>query len=255
MTVNRVQIFYFSPTGGTEKVAKLIGAALKGADAVYTDITVPNQDKFELGAEDLAVFCVPVYGGRVPSPAAERMSRITGRDTPAALAAVFGNRAVDDALYELRDMAKPRGFRTVAAGEFVAPHSLNTNFGAGRPDAADMKVIEQFGAGIMEKLRKDELAEISVPGNANYRQYDGVPVKPSASLRCVRCGACAANCPAGAIDFINPRLTDKNTCISCMRCVKICPKGARHVSAPIKAAVSMKLKGYCAGRKEDKLYL
>ena len=253
MKPEKITVFYFSPTGGTERVARLIGGSL-GSGAEYRDITVPNQDRLELGRNELAVFCVPVYGGRVPSPVSERLAGITGRDTPAALAAVFGNRAIDDALYELRDLAKPRGFRTVAAGEFVAPHSLNTDFGAGRPDAADMKVIAEFGARILEKLEKDELDEISVPGSPSYRPYDGVPVKPSASLRCVRCGVCAANCPAGAIDFINPRLTDKNTCISCMRCVKLCPRGARHVPFAIRAAITVKLRDFCSARREDRLY-
>jgi ferredoxin len=254
MKVSRICVIYFSPTGGTENVARLIGGGFGTEQVAYRDITVPGGETLELGEDELAVFCVPVYGGRVPSPVAERLGRISGTNTPTALAAVFGNRAIDDALYELRDITSARGFKTIAAGEFVAPHSLNTEFGAGRPDAADRKLINDFAGKILGKLQNDELGDVALPGSSNYRPYGGVPVTPAVSLKCVRCGACAANCPVGAIDLINPRLTDKATCISCMRCVSICPKHARYIPLPTKAAVTMKLKHICSARVEDKLY-
>ena len=49
----------------------------------------------------LAVLAVPVYGGRVPEPALERIRACRGNGTPAVLAAVYGNREFEDALLEL----------------------------------------------------------------------------------------------------------------------------------------------------------
>ena len=57
-----------------------------------------------------------------------------------------------------------------------------------------------------------------------------MPLKPQADRKCVKCGACAENCPAGAIPADDPSKTDNSRCISCMRCVKICPAGARRVN-------------------------
>jgi ferredoxin len=254
MKPEKITVLFFSPTGGTEKVARLIGESL-GQTAVCCDMTVKNADVLSFTENDLAVFCVPVYGGRVPTPVKERLSRVSGSGTNAALTAVFGNRAVDDALLELRDMVRERGFRTIAAAEFVAPHSIDPVYGAGRPDEADKKVIAEFAGRLLEKAASESPAEITVPGKSPYVKYNGIPLKPVVSaVKCIRCGACAANCPAGAIDFINPRLTDKATCISCMRCIQVCPKGARHIPAPMKAAVSKALKKLCAGRKEPKTY-
>lgn len=255
MKFNYISIVYFSPTGGTERVAKLMVDGFGGANVSTLDMTVENQDYLALSENDLCVFCVPVYGGRVPSPVAERLSRVSGNGTAAALVAVFGNRAVDDALIELRDLTRARGFKTIAAAEFVAPHSLNTSFGSGRPDASDIGILNEFCRKIIEKAEADDLREINVPGSSNYRAYDGVPVKPAVSRRCVHCCVCASNCPVGAIDFINPQLTDKSTCISCMRCVTICPSGARHIPLPAKAAVTVMLKKLCDTRKEPKTYL
>lgn len=255
MKPEKITVLFFSPTGGTEKVARLIGEAL-GHNTVCLDMTVKNADVLTFTGNDLAVFCVPVYGGRVPLPVKERLSRMSGSGTYAALTAVFGNRAVDDALLELRDMIGERGFRAIAAAEFVAPHSVDPVYGAGRPDEADKKVITEFAEKFLEKAASGSPGTIAVPGRTPYVKYDGIPLKPAVSaIKCIRCGACAVNCPAGAIDFINPKLTDKATCISCMRCIKICPKGARHIPAPMKAVASAALKKVCAGHREPKIYI
>lgn len=67
----------------------------------------------------------------MPEPCLARVRALGGTDTPVTLVAVFGNRAVDDALLEMRDTLAPLGFRVVAAAEIIAPHSINTDIAAG----------------------------------------------------------------------------------------------------------------------------
>ena len=59
----------------------------------------------DFGPDDLVLFGVPVYGGRIPSPAVQTLRRMQGSRTPAVLVAAYGNRAYDDALLELADIA------------------------------------------------------------------------------------------------------------------------------------------------------
>jgi pyruvate formate lyase activating enzyme len=49
--------------------------------------------------------------------------------------------------------------------------------------------------------------------------------------RCLRCGACLAVCPAGAIRQANDgeNCTDRSLCTGCGRCAAACPSGARRV--------------------------
>ena len=47
----------------------------------------------------------------------------------------------------------------------------------------------------------------------------------TASSKCVGCGACVQQCPAGAIS-LNPLTIDRNKCIGCGKCVGLCPVDA-----------------------------
>lgn len=253
MHPRNLHLYFFSPTGDTQRVAGLFAENLNAADAC-TDITVCAEAK-TFSADDCLLVFFPVYGGRVPGPCLERVRALRGADTPAVLVAVFGNRAVDDALLEMRNTLAPLGFRIVAAAEVVAPHSVDPSIAAGRPDASDRAKLRAFCAKLAAKLAEDDPAEISVPGNPNYRAYNGLPLKPTGSLRCIRCGLCADNCPAGAIPKDAPQKVDKEKCISCLRCIQICPQSARSVPLPLRLAASAAVKKYCAGRKEPKFYL
>ena len=124
----KTTVLYFSPTGGTERVAQLIAGELK---AQALDITVFDYD-LSYGEDEVIFFCFPVYGGRIPKPMYKRMQGIRGARTPAVLVAVYGNRAVEDALMEMSDLAREKGFRTVGGAEMIAPHSIDRRFGAGR---------------------------------------------------------------------------------------------------------------------------
>ena len=72
----------------------------------------------------MAVIAVPSYGGRVPGTAAGRLGAIRGNGARAVLVCVYGNRAYEDTLVELQDIAKQAGFRVTAAVAAVAEHSI-----------------------------------------------------------------------------------------------------------------------------------
>ena len=236
MHPRNLHLYFFSPTGGTQRVAGLFAENLNAADAC-TDITVHAEAK-TFSADDCLLVFFPVYGGRVPGPCLARMRALRGTDTPAVLVAVFGNRAVDDALLEMRDTLTPLGFRVIAAAEVIAPHSVNTDIAAGRPDAADRAKIEGFCTQLAARIAADAPAEIAVPG-----------------YLCIGCGLCADNCPAGAIPKAAPQKVDKHKCISCLRCIQICPQSGRSVPLPLRLAAAATVKKYCTGRKEPKFYL
>ena len=93
----------------------------------------------------------------------------------AVIVAVYGNRAYEDALIEMKDVVTELGFKPVAAGAFVGEHSFaNEEFkiANGRPDADDLDQAAAFGKNIAEKLAgvsSSELDAIEVPGDRPYK--------------------------------------------------------------------------------------
>lgn len=114
MDIKKAYSLTFSPTGGTKKIAEHIASAVCERSE-FLDVTVKAQDT-DFGAEDFVVIAVPVFGRRVPSPVAERLSHVSAQNTPAAIVAVYGNRAYEDALLELRGMAEAGASRSWPPG-------------------------------------------------------------------------------------------------------------------------------------------
>lgn len=148
-----MHIVYFSPTGGTRKAAYIIG---KEIDPQATEIDITDhtrqQNSYELNGEDTLLVAVPVYGGRVPSVAIDRLKRITGHNTPAILVVVYGNRDYDDALLELKTTMESNGFQTVACIACIAEHSIMRVYAKGRPDSDDETILKNFSEQIKTKL-------------------------------------------------------------------------------------------------------
>ena len=251
----KVYAIYFSPTGSTEKIVKVI--ANEFGDYQEFDLSKrENNVQQTFAQDDICVIGVPSYGGRVPSAALERMKDFRGNNTKAVLIVSYGNRAYDDTVKELTEFVENKNFCCVAAIAAVAEHSIMHQFATGRPDKSDQKELAQFAKKILEKINSGAVCEkLNVPGNFPYREYKGVPLKPKVGGKCTSCGLCANLCPVGAIPLDNPKKTDKNLCISCMRCINICPNNARKVNSLMVKIASKKMEAACKEKKKNELFI
>ena len=248
--MNTVEIL-FSPTGGTEKVADILGGHWS-ANTVKIDLSDVKTDfsKCIIDKEDQVLIAMPSFGGRAPAVAIRRLKQIAGNGAKCTLVCVYGNRAYEDTLVEMEDAAKESGFRVVAAVAAVAEHSIMPQYAAGRPDTSDKKQLEQFAEQIAGKTE----AVVSIPGNRPYKKAGGAGLVPKAGKSCTKCGLCAESCPVQAIDPAS-FTADAKKCISCMRCVKQCPEKARKVNGAMVSIAAMAMKKACSVRKENELFL
>lgn len=248
--MNVVEII-FSPTGGTEKVAHIIGRTWS-ENTSEIDLCDAKTDftKCEIKKEDMVLIAMPSFGGRAPAAAIERLNQIAGNGANCTLVCVYGNRAYEDTLTEMEDAAKASGFRVIAAIAAVAEHSIISQYAAGRPDASDEKQLTSFANQISGK----EGEVMSVPGNRPYKKGGGGGLIPKVIKNCVKCGLCAKICPVQAIDS-ETFAADSQKCISCMRCVKRCPHDARKVNGVMVSAAALAIKKACSVRKENELFL
>ena len=251
-----MKVIVFSPTGGTKKVADAI---CKGIGEEVSVIDLCNREKsnqkIKCGEGEFALIAFPVFGGRIPALAAQRLKKVEANGAKCAIVAVYGNRAYDDALVEMQDLSESCGFRVVAAVSASAEHSIVREYGAGRPDKADLEELEAFGKKIKSAFQKTSgQAKLKLPGKRPYKRATAGP-KPRASRKCTGCGICAESCPVGAIPADNLRGVNKSLCISCMKCVSLCPAGARSIGSVMNFIVRRLLKKACATRKPNELFL
>ena len=238
----------FSPTGGVEKCVGLLSSHL-GTSWKEIDLSHPISP-VSLSQEDLCIYAVPSFGGRVVPIATERMTNIQGNGAKAILLCVYGNRAYEDTLVEMQGTLNRQGFRCVAAVAALAEHSIMHQFATGRPDASDEHKLAEFASKIAGNL---ENSLTSLPGNQPYKEYKVVPMVPQLNENCTGCGLCVEECPVSAIgaDFV----IDPQTCIGCMRCTSICPAQARFLDPERLAMLVARLGPALEGRKENELFL
>ena len=241
MNFDVTKLIYFSPTETTQKIVSAIANGASIQNREHLNLTLPDvkEKSFAVLQDELAIIGMPVYAGRLPAEAVERLQRIKGNNTPAIVVVVYGNRAYDDALIELRDVAMAAGFLPIAAGAFIGEHSFsneNALIAHHRPDTDDLAYATEFGSAVRNRMADatslDDLPVLSVPGNFPYMDFRVLKnVSPvSDGIVCTRCGTCASVCPTGAISLRdNTMVTDASQCILCCACVKHCTTGAREL--------------------------
>ena len=241
--MKRLRVLYFSPTGGTELIARLAAGELSaklGLEPEFIDFTRPadREVEYRFGPEDILVMASPVYAGRLPNKLMpEYRAKIFGGGALAVPICVFGNRSPDEALRELVLLLKGNGFRVAAAAAFAARHAFSDKVGESRPDEDDRAEIAAFAARAAEKLSGDSFRPLNIDRGEIGPYYiplrtDGVPAKFLKAKplthweRCCHCGACARACPMSSID---PKTMDAvGLCIKCQSCVRRCARGAKY---------------------------
>jgi ferredoxin len=230
-----------------------------GTSVKECDVTMGLPESLDIDIQGLAVFGIPVYAGRVLELAVKAFRKIRGKNTPAVLVCVYGNRDYDDALLELKDICEENGFVTVAAATFIARHSIFSGVAEGRPDEEDRQKIDEFGRECFrlyqEYDEKKDYKQLKIKGNFPYKEVvKGIAsYTPTGDERCDSCGTCVKQCPVNAIPKDNPFVTNNDLCIQCGRCIVLCPQHSRKYRGELYEAVKAKYAPFMAARREPEM--
>lgn len=247
-----VYALYFSPTDNTMKtvreVARGLADKLSGGDYYSIDLTPKKARRavYEFGPEDIVVFGVPVYAGRVPNKLEPYIAESVYGDGALAVPVVtYGNRAYDDALKELACILYDNGMDILGASAVPAEHSFTKALAEGRPNESDLTELYEYGKSLAVKTESGKITYLnpdSLPGRPYEEIQYYVPLKEDGeraaflkampktdASRCASCGLCRELCPMGCYD---DSLTEPaGICIKCHGCIKKCPIGAKSFAA------------------------
>ena len=245
---------FFSPSGTTKKVIETIADNFTQEKETY-DLLNFNSSK-DFSNEDIAIVGMPVFAGRIPKSARERLSKLKGDNTPTIAVVNYGNAHVTDALLELVDVLKENNFNVVAAASTVSHHSIFDGVAVGRPDSSDIEKINEFSKKCIEKIETGESLETEIPGNRPYTDYKQLPFEISCDdMLCAFCYDCVSICPEGAIPDDDPIDTNLDLCSRCSACIHICPEDARKFSGAAFETKKPEFESANSERKEPVFYL
>ncbi|WP_147821021.1 EFR1 family ferrodoxin [Salidesulfovibrio onnuriiensis] len=266
MQIESLKLVCFSPTGTTKAVVQGIADGFGSSSVELVDITGTEARKQPLrtSESDLLVVGIPVYMGRLPELATQWLNTIQARNTPAVCVVVYGNRAYENSLLELKDVLKNCGCVPVAGAAYIGEHSFSDAgmpTAQGRPDADDLGHAQSFGRKVRDKMMSlaelSEAAEAEVPGSFPYEgrtqiwDVDFIAVSDA----CVQCGLCAEVCPVDAVDPQDSAVIDIEKCITCCACIKNCPQSARTMKdGPVRDA-QKRLHDNCREPRQPENYL
>ncbi len=252
--LNSLDFYYFSPTGGTKKIGETLANNL-ATSPNFHNLANPKEN-ITSPTEDILIVAMPVYGGRIPSFAVQKLSNFKGNRQKVITLVVYGTRAFEDALLELNNLMKSLGFQILASGAFVAQHSIASEIGTGRPDKNDEDFIADFSKKILSKIEKGENNEVVVSGNYPYKADFSMPVTPISLQTCNLCRRCISVCPTEAISIADDKIvTDVEKCILCMACVRYCPIHARILPPPLQEKISQMLAKFKDIRRENEIFI
>ncbi len=266
MSINLLNLVYFSPTGTTRKVLEGIATGIAPAMTEFTDLSSAGAELcFDKNQPDLVIIGMPTYASRIPLEAANIFKRLHSKGIPVVLVAVYGNNKFGDILLEMKDIAVSGGFVPIAAAAFIGEHSFSAKgreIAAERPDKQDINDAENFGKLIKEKMLKNDInisdKNLKVPGDFPYRERHKIPAQPPTTNKdlCIKCNTCKLACPINAISIMEEEvITNADLCIFCCACVKQCPVSARKITDTTLLNIQERLFNSCSERKVPEIFL
>ena len=253
-SMSKVTSIFFSPSGTTKKVISKIAGNFK-QEKESCDLLHFNDNK-SFDEKDIAIVGMPVFAGRIPKTARERLSKLTGNNTKTIAVVNYGNAHVTDALLELVELLKENNFDVIAAASTISHHSIFDGVAVGRPDQDDVEKINGFAQKCIEKIESGESLQSEIPGNKPYVDYKQLPFTISCDESvCAFCYDCVSICPEKAIPDDDPVDTDLDLCSRCTACIHICEENARSFTGDAFETKKPAFEEANSERKEPEFYL
>jgi len=243
----KILILYFSATGNTAKMAKVIEDRFVevGCKVTLADMTpfVNRQEEIDLTPYEAVVFGAPVHVRRAPRVMREWLRTLNGRGKKCSTYFTYGGFGVHPTHYSTRQILEEQDFRVVSSAEFLSVHTFNLGGWKameGRPDERDFTVAKEYvdktyarfineNGDLLGELEKTEYPEelLDAAEATRFKILTQLPTR--GGQECGMCLQCEESCPTGAIKAESGE-ADRGKCIACLACVANCPEHALEIN-------------------------
>lgn len=236
-------IIYFSGTGNSRYVARVLGEKLKESVAALVDLP-PAKAKFS-GVSLGIVF--PIYSWGVPPLVLDYVRNLNQqfidaiKDVPVYIICVCGDETahapemIENALAE-RVVKLSGGWSVQMPNNYVLLPGFDVD-----PTAVEKEKLDKASAAVAEcadKIQKGEWEKNYVRGGMAwfksrliypaFKRWGIFPDRWHATDACISCGKCVMACPMENIEIEKAGEHPKwgKNCVSCLACYHICPRHA-----------------------------
>ncbi|MEG0371113.1 MAG: EFR1 family ferrodoxin [Clostridium sp.] len=234
-------IIYFSGTGNTEYIAKLVKDNFKQRDIETKRIDIIKKknlpDDF-----DFLVLASPVYAERFPRFFIDHIKNKLpkGGGRKVMLLSTLGGKS-SGALNELISIVTDMEYEVCSAAEILMPNNYYLAKGFKKPLRGEIELKKECAKDTIERIviafinnnkvinKSSALKKlISKPIHGAFTKYAFKWAKRSLTVnmdKCVMCSKCSKNCPTKNIT-IGSKFIFREDCISCFKCIHTCPVNA-----------------------------
>jgi len=243
----KVLILYFSATGNTAKIAKVIGEKFEeeGVQVTLSDITpfIERQRKIDFEPYQAVVFGAPVHVRRTPGTVRDWLRTLDGQGKKCSMFFTYGGFGVHPTHYHTREILKESNFIVVSSAEFLGAHTYNLGGWRAmgdRPDELDFAVAKDYveltckrftgeDDGILGELEKTVYTEAQLDAAESTRFKIVTQLPTRCGDECSMCLVCEEVCPTEAMEAESGE-ADREKCIACLACVSNCPEQALRIN-------------------------
>lgn len=221
-------IYYFSATGNSLQIAKIIA---KKIDAKLVKIT--NKTEINCHA-DVVGFVYPTFYWGLPMLVARFAKKLEIKGKPYIFAVTTCGLSSGGALGQLSHILNKKGQR-LYYGETI--RAVANNITKYRIKQKSIQKLVQQGnqkankiAEAVSKKQKNKIPKVGFLSKQFYKlylkQYPNSDKGFHVTNDCISCGTCQNVCPAGNIILKNGKPVFQHHCENCLACVHWCPKNA-----------------------------
>lgn len=232
-------VLYFSGTGNTEYIAKLIADGLNDKCVDLFD-RIRTNSKEPLYSEKTYVICAPIYVCEMPLFLMKYLKSITFNGNNKVYFVFTSGGYCGSAKVQAKSFSMKKGLKLLGCVEFVMPRNYVAN---NKYSMDDEKVIRSKISNSTKKV-KQVVEAIKNENKLKTRHvwlFETLIIAPFAPIwtkyklvakdffttdKCVGCRICEKACPLDNIKMIDRKPIWGDRCTHCMACISKCPKKA-----------------------------